>query len=87
MIMMIGLPGSGKTTWVNKHVSENSGKQYNVISTTTMIEKMTVCEYYLSPSHSINNATFRLMVNPEKNIIKVNGSKLFRKQPEAFKKC
>merc|ERR1719410_1528663 len=42
MIMMIGLPGSGKTTWVNKHVSENSGKQYNVISTTTMIEKMTV---------------------------------------------
>jgi len=42
MIMMIGLPASGKTTWVEKHVSENPDKQYNVISTTTMINKMTV---------------------------------------------
>ena len=42
MIMMIGLPGSGKTTWVEKHVAENLEKQYNVISTTTMIAKMTV---------------------------------------------
>ena len=42
MIMMIGLPASGKTTWVDKHVSENAEKQYNVISTTTMINKMTV---------------------------------------------
>jgi len=42
MIMMIGLPASGKTTWVDKHVSENKDKQYNVISTTTMINKMTV---------------------------------------------
>jgi len=42
MIMMIGLPASGKTTWVDKHVTENPDKQYNVISTTTMINKMTV---------------------------------------------
>jgi len=42
MIMMVGLPASGKTTWVDKHVSENPDKQYNVISTTTMINKMTV---------------------------------------------
>eukprot|EP00092_Neocalanus_flemingeri_P046546 GFUD01052381.1.p1 GENE.GFUD01052381.1~~GFUD01052381.1.p1 ORF type:complete len:477 (+),score=169.69 GFUD01052381.1:85-1515(+) len=42
MIMMIGLPASGKTTWVDKHVGENAEKQYNVISTTTMINKMTV---------------------------------------------
>merc|ERR1712115_188278 len=42
MIMMIGLPASGKTTWVDKHVAENPDKQYNVISTTTMINKMTV---------------------------------------------
>merc|ERR1719341_2608651 len=39
---MIGLPASGKTTWVDKHVAENAEKQYNVISTTTMINKMTV---------------------------------------------
>ena len=42
MIMMIGLPGCGKTTWVDKYVSENPEKQYNVVSTTTMINKMTV---------------------------------------------
>jgi len=42
MIMMIGLPASGKTTWVEKHVAENPEKHYNVVSTSTMINKMTV---------------------------------------------
>ena len=42
MIMMIGLPASGKTTWVDKYVAEHPEKQYNVVSTTTMINKMTV---------------------------------------------
>merc|ERR1719189_1913480 len=41
-IMLIGLPGCGKSTWVTKHVAENPDKQYNVISTSTMINKMTV---------------------------------------------
>merc|ERR1719495_1334513 len=39
---MIGLPGCGKSVWVDKHVAENADKQYNVISTNTMINKMTV---------------------------------------------
>merc|ERR1712013_587165 len=42
LVMMIGLPAAGKTTWVEKHVADNPDKQYNVISTTTMINKMTV---------------------------------------------
>merc|ERR1740129_1565945 len=42
VIMMIGLPGCGKSTWVAKHVEENLEKQYNVVSTGTMINKMTV---------------------------------------------
>merc|ERR1719419_713610 len=42
MIMMIGLPGCGKSVWVDKHVADNADKQYNVISTNTMINKMTV---------------------------------------------
>merc|ERR1719186_1858799 len=42
MIMMIGLPASGKTTWVNKLVQENPDKHYNVIGTSTLISKMTV---------------------------------------------
>ena len=48
MIMMIGLPGCGKSSWVEKHVTENADKQYNVVSTSTMINKMTV---------SVNNHT------------------------------
>merc|ERR1719167_193360 len=42
LVMMVGLPAAGKTTWVEKHVADNAEKQYNVISTTTMINKMTV---------------------------------------------
>ena len=58
--MMIGLPAAGKTTWVEKHVADNPDKQYNVISTTTMINKMTVnlidlisCEGDTCDRHSI----------------------------------
>jgi len=42
MIMMIGLPASGKTAWVNKLVAESPDKHYNVIGTSTLISKMTV---------------------------------------------
>jgi len=42
LIMMVGLPGSGKSTWVNKHVEENMDKHYNIISTNEMFKKMTV---------------------------------------------
>jgi len=42
MIMMVGLPASGKSTWVNKHVEANPDKHYNVISTAEMFKKMTV---------------------------------------------
>ena len=42
MIMMIGLPGAGKTTWVKKHVEENPHKRFNVIGTSALIDKMKV---------------------------------------------
>ena len=42
MIMLVGLPGSGKTTWVNKHVAENPDKKYTVIGTSALIDKMKV---------------------------------------------
>ena len=47
MIMMIGLPASGKTTWVNKLVAENPEKHYNVIGTSTLISKMTVRQLFI----------------------------------------
>lgn len=42
MILLIGLPAAGKTTWANKHVEANPEKRYNVIGTNALIEKMKV---------------------------------------------
>lgn len=42
MIMMCGLPGSGKTTWANKFVAENFEKKFNVLGTNAFLQKMKV---------------------------------------------
>lgn len=42
LVMMIGLPGSGKTYWVKKFLEENKEKLFYVVSTEEFLKKMTV---------------------------------------------
>lgn len=42
VIMMIGLPGSGKTTWALNHAKEHEDKNYYLLSQATILERTTV---------------------------------------------
>ncbi|MGH0140028.1 UNVERIFIED_CONTAM: hypothetical protein FKN15_010009 [Acipenser sinensis] len=42
ILMMVGLPASGKTTWAEKHASENPAKKFNILGTNAIMEKMKV---------------------------------------------
>lgn len=42
LILMIGLPGSGKTHWIQQHLESSSDKVYYVIGNDAMFERMTV---------------------------------------------
>eukprot|EP00063_Salmo_salar_P076922 XP_014051757.1 PREDICTED: heterogeneous nuclear ribonucleoprotein U-like protein 1 isoform X3 [Salmo salar] len=42
LLMMVGLPASGKTTWALKHAEEHPAKNYNILGTNAIMEKMKV---------------------------------------------
>jgi ABC-type dipeptide/oligopeptide/nickel transport system ATPase component len=42
MIMVVGLPGAGKTTWAQNICKQYPLKRYNIIGTDTLIDKMRV---------------------------------------------
>uniref|UniRef100_A0A8C8CEL1 Uncharacterized protein n=1 Tax=Oncorhynchus tshawytscha TaxID=74940 RepID=A0A8C8CEL1_ONCTS len=42
LLMMVGLPASGKTTWALKHAEEHPAKKYNILGTNAIMEKMKV---------------------------------------------
>lgn len=40
--MMVGLPASGKSVWVERHCAINTDKKYVVLSTNNIIHQMKV---------------------------------------------
>ncbi|XP_006627593.1 heterogeneous nuclear ribonucleoprotein U-like protein 1 isoform X3 [Lepisosteus oculatus] len=42
ILMLVGLPAAGKTTWAMKHAEENPEKKYNILGTNAIMEKMKV---------------------------------------------
>uniref|UniRef100_A0A2M4BAJ7 Putative scaffold/matrix specific factor hnrnp-u/saf-a n=1 Tax=Anopheles marajoara TaxID=58244 RepID=A0A2M4BAJ7_9DIPT len=52
LIMMIGLPGSGKTHWVNKYLVDNTETPYTVLSVNSLLENMKVSAQPRDPSNT-----------------------------------
>ncbi|KAF6077701.1 heterogeneous nuclear ribonucleoprotein U like 1 [Phyllostomus discolor] len=42
ILMMVGLPAAGKTTWAIKHAASNPSKKYNILGTNAIMDKMRV---------------------------------------------
>ncbi|XP_056126191.1 heterogeneous nuclear ribonucleoprotein U-like protein 1 [Rhinichthys klamathensis goyatoka] len=42
VLMMVGLPACGKTTWASKHAEMNPEKKFNILGTNAIMEKMKV---------------------------------------------
>uniref|UniRef100_A0A803TFI5 B30.2/SPRY domain-containing protein n=1 Tax=Anolis carolinensis TaxID=28377 RepID=A0A803TFI5_ANOCA len=42
ILMMVGLPAAGKTTWAIKHAAANPAKKYNILGTNAIMDKMKV---------------------------------------------
>ena len=42
VLMMVGLPSCGKTTWLEKYVKEHPEKKYNILGTNNILVKMKV---------------------------------------------
>ena len=42
VVMLVGLPGCGKTMWAEKHSQLSPGKRYNILGTNAIMDKMKV---------------------------------------------
>ncbi|NXK43691.1 HNRL2 protein, partial [Piprites chloris] len=42
VLLMVGLPGSGKTQWAQKHSQENREKRYNILGTEAVLHQLRV---------------------------------------------
>ncbi|XP_064557633.1 heterogeneous nuclear ribonucleoprotein U-like protein 1, partial [Zonotrichia leucophrys gambelii] len=42
VLLMVGLPGAGKTTWALRHAAENAGRRFNILGTNAIMDRMRV---------------------------------------------
>lgn len=47
VILMIGLPGAGKTHWANAHAAENADRNYQILGLQSLLDKMKVSVIFL----------------------------------------
>ncbi|XP_050073605.1 heterogeneous nuclear ribonucleoprotein U-like protein 2 [Anopheles maculipalpis] len=52
LVMMIGLPGSGKTTWVQNYLKENPESSFTLLSIDSLLENMKVLGKAREPSNT-----------------------------------
>uniref|UniRef100_A0A182M2B9 B30.2/SPRY domain-containing protein n=1 Tax=Anopheles culicifacies TaxID=139723 RepID=A0A182M2B9_9DIPT len=52
LVMMIGLPGSGKTTWVQNYLKENPDSSFTLLSIDSLLENMKVLGKAREPSNT-----------------------------------
>lgn len=71
---MVGLPGSGKSVWVERHCAINTDKKYVVLSTNNIINQMKIndcCIDYEMIDRAIQclKTIFDLVVYQKRNFI------------------
>lgn len=61
VLLMVGLPGCGKTQWSQKHTQENKEKRYTILGTDTVLFQMKVSNVrsHLQGKSSIAQAGWR----------------------------
>ena len=47
ILMMVGLPACGKTTWATKHAQAHPDMKYNILGTNAIMDKMKVSNGFL----------------------------------------
>uniref|UniRef100_A0A182WK31 B30.2/SPRY domain-containing protein n=1 Tax=Anopheles minimus TaxID=112268 RepID=A0A182WK31_9DIPT len=52
LVMMVGLPGSGKTTWVQNYLKENPDTSFTLLSIDSLLENMKVLGKAREPSNT-----------------------------------
>lgn len=72
VILLIGLPGVGKTFWANNHANENNDKHYNILGIQNLLSKMTVGFYFLLYTQT-NSELFGFFLSNDWNVLLSDG--------------